>query len=109
MFEEGDFYYLYIWIKLKFIIMKKTLSNLVNSSFEHVLHSYGLLLVSTYKYEIGNCLFYGIYYLLDNHLSYLQLGKNNMAYLNQCLLLNTKETQQCRIQELSLSFLFDLH
>jgi hypothetical protein len=65
--------------------------NLVNSSFEHVLHSYGLHLVSTYKYEIGNCLFDSISYLLDNHLSSLRLRQNNMAHLNQCLLLNTKK------------------
>ncbi len=32
-----------------------------------------------------------------------------MAHLNQCLLLNTKETQQCCIQKLNPSFLFDLH
>jgi hypothetical protein len=53
MCEEGDFNYLYIWIKLKFIIMKKNLSNIVDSSFEHVLYSYTFCLVSTYKYEIG--------------------------------------------------------
>jgi hypothetical protein len=44
MFEEGDFYYLYIWIKLKFIIMETTLLNLVDSSFERVMHSYDLCL-----------------------------------------------------------------
>jgi hypothetical protein len=58
MCEEGDFYYLYIWIKLKFIIMETTLSNIVDSSFEHVLHSYGILVVSTCKYEIGNYLLF---------------------------------------------------
>jgi hypothetical protein len=65
--------------------------NLVGSSFERVLHSYGFHLVSTYKYEIGNCLFDFISYLLDNHLSSLELKQNNMAHLNQCLLLNTKK------------------
>jgi hypothetical protein len=50
----SGFYYLHIWIKFKFIIMETTLSNLGDSSFEHVLHSYSLHLVSTYKYEIGN-------------------------------------------------------
>ncbi len=55
MCEEGDFYYLYIWIKLKFIIMETILPNLVDLSFENVLYSYGHRLVSTYKYEIGNC------------------------------------------------------
>jgi hypothetical protein len=43
--------------------------NLIDSSFEHLLHSNGLHLVSTYKYQIGNCLFDSISYLLDNHLS----------------------------------------
>jgi hypothetical protein len=57
MCEEGNFYYLYIWIKLKFMIMETTLSNLVDSSFEHVLYSYNLHLVSRYKYEIGNYFF----------------------------------------------------
>jgi hypothetical protein len=69
--------------------METPLLNLVDSSFEHVLHSYGLHLVSTYKYEIGNYHFDSIFYLLDNHLSFLQLRQNDMAHLNQCLLLNT--------------------
>jgi hypothetical protein len=101
MCEEGGFYYLYIWIKLKFIIMKRNLSNLVDLSFEHLLHSYGLRLVSKYKCEIGNCLFFKI---LNNHLSSLQLRQNNMANLNECSLLNVEKTQQCRIQELNPSF-----
>ncbi len=58
MGKEGDFY---IWIKLKFIIMETTLSNLIDLSFEHVLHSYGLHLVSEYKYEIGNYFFDSIF------------------------------------------------
>jgi hypothetical protein len=32
-----------------------------------------------------------------------------MAYLIQCLLLNTKKAQQCHIQKLHPIFLFDLH
>jgi hypothetical protein len=52
MCEKNDFYYTYIWISLKFIIMKTILSNFIDSSFEHVLHSYGIRLVSTYKYGI---------------------------------------------------------
>jgi hypothetical protein len=55
--------------------------NLVDSSFEHVLHLYGLHVVLTYKYEIGNCLFDSIAYLLDNHLSYFELRQNNMSYI----------------------------
>jgi hypothetical protein len=55
--------------------------NLDDSSFEHVLHSYGLHVVLTYKYGIGNCLFNSISYLLDNHLSSLELRQNNMAYI----------------------------
>ncbi len=69
--------------------MKTPSLNLVDSSFEHVLHSYGLHLISTYKYETCNCFLNFISYLLDNHLSSLELRQNNMAHLNQCLLLNT--------------------
>ncbi len=36
--------------------------NLVDSSFEHVLHSYGFRVVSTYKYEINN--FFNLLYIL---------------------------------------------
>jgi hypothetical protein len=61
--------------------MKSPSLNLVDSSFEHVLHSYGFHLVLTYKYEIGNCLFDSISYLLDNHLSSLELRQNSMAYI----------------------------
>jgi hypothetical protein len=32
-----------------------------------------------------------------------------MAHLNHYLLLNIEKTQQCHIQELNPSFLFDLH
>jgi hypothetical protein len=41
------------------------------------LHSYGLHLVSTYNYEIKNYLFDSISYLLDNHLSFLELRQNS--------------------------------
>ncbi len=78
--------------------METPLLNFVVSSFEHVLHSYSHHLISTYKYEIGNCLFYFISYLLDNHLSSFKLRQNSMVDLNQCLLLNTKKTQKYCIQ-----------
>jgi hypothetical protein len=89
--------------------METPLLNFIDSSFEHVLHSYGLHLISTYKYEIGNRLFYFIYYILDNHLSFLQLMQNDMVHLNQCLLLNVNTTPQCRIRELNPKILFYLH
>jgi hypothetical protein len=89
--------YIYKFIKLKLIIMETLSLNLVDSSFEHVLHSYGLHLFSTYKYEIGNCFFDFISYLLSNHLSSFELRQNNMAHLHQCLLLNTEKIQQCHI------------
>jgi len=62
-------WFIYISIKLKFIIMEAHLLNLLDSSFENVLDSYGLHLVSTYKYEISKKKFDSISYLLDNHLS----------------------------------------
>jgi hypothetical protein len=73
--------------------METPLLNLDDSSFEHVLHSYGFHLVSTYKFEKGNYLFYYIFNLLNNHLSSFKLRQNRMAHLNQCSLLNTKKTQ----------------
>jgi hypothetical protein len=77
--------------------MKTPLLNLVDSSFEHVMHLYNLHLVLTYKYKIGNYLLDFRFYLLDIHLSSLELKQNNMAHLNQCLLLNTEKIQQCHI------------
>jgi hypothetical protein len=65
--------------------------NLVDPSFEHALHSYGLHLIPTYKYEIGNCFFDSISYLLDNHLSSVELRQTNIAHLHQCLLLNIRK------------------
>ncbi len=97
------------FLKLKFIIMETPLLYPIDSSFEHVLHSYGLHLILTYKYEISNCLFDFISYLLNNHLSSFQLRQNNMAHLNQCLLLNIEKVQQCCIQKLYPSFFIDLH
>ncbi len=66
---------------MKLITLETPSLNLVDSSFEHVLHSYGFHVVITYKYEIGNCLFDFISYLLDNHLSFLELRQNSMAYI----------------------------
>jgi len=46
--------------------METPLLNFIDSSFEHV---YGLHLVSTYKYEIGICLFDSIsYWIIIYHL-----------------------------------------
>jgi hypothetical protein len=67
-------------------IMETFVSNFVGSSFKHALRSYDLCLVLTYEYEIS--IFLKNYILLDNQLSFLQVRQNNMAHLNQCLLLN---------------------
>jgi hypothetical protein len=74
------------------------ISNLVNSSFEHVLHLYGFHIVSTYTYEVSNCIFDFISYLLDQ-LSSFEVSQNSMTHLNQCLLLNIKKAQQCCVQK----------
>jgi len=65
--------------------METPLLNLVDSSFEHVLNSYGLHVISTYKYEISNCLFDFISYLLDNHLLSFELRQNKAYILNVCI------------------------
>jgi hypothetical protein len=53
--------------------MKTFSLNIVDLLFENVLHSYGLHLISTYKYEIGDCFFDFITNLLNNHLSFFEL------------------------------------
>ncbi len=64
-----------------------------------------------FNIQIWNKQFSFLFYilLLNNHLSSFEMGQNNIAHLNQCLLLNTKKTQQCHIQKWNPSFLFDLH
>ncbi len=42
-------------------------------------------------------------------MSSLQLKENNMAHLNQCLLLNIEKVQWHQIREINPSFLFELH
>jgi hypothetical protein len=49
--------------------METPLLNVLDSSFEHVLDSYGIHLLSTYKYEISKKKKDFISYLLDHHLS----------------------------------------
>jgi hypothetical protein len=53
--------------------------------------------------------FYFLFYLLDNHLSSLKLKQNNMAHLNQCLLLNKEKNRTMLYSKLNPNFLFDLH
>jgi hypothetical protein len=52
------------------MIMETPLLKLVDSPFDHVLHSHGIHLVSTYKYEISSCRFilYIIYWITIYHL-----------------------------------------
>ncbi len=77
--------------------METILSNLFYPSFEHVLHSCGLCLVSTYKYEINNCFLNFISYCLYKFLSSFQLTQNNITHLNQYLLLNIETTKLMRL------------
>jgi hypothetical protein len=62
-------------------------------SFNDVLSSSNIHLVSTYKYDVGNCLFDFISYLLKCLLTSLQIKWNSMQYLKQCLTLNTQNTR----------------
>jgi hypothetical protein len=71
--------------------METLVLNIVDSSLEPALHSYGLHLILAYKYEKGNYFLKFMSYLLDNHLSSLQLTQNSMAHSYKCLLLNTEK------------------
>jgi len=61
--------------------METFTSTLVDSSFEHVLHSYGFHLISTYTYEVGN-FFFDSFNWLENQLSFLQVKQNSMTHLS---------------------------
>jgi hypothetical protein len=52
-------------------------------------------------YDVSNCLFDSISYLLKCSLTSFQIKQNNMQYLKQCL--------TCHLRELNSSFLYDLH
>jgi hypothetical protein len=58
-------WYTNIHLICNFMLMETFTSNLVNSSFEHLLHSYDLHLVSRYKWS-GQFFFNFISYLLHN-------------------------------------------
>jgi hypothetical protein len=73
-------------------------------SFNDVLSSSNICLVLTYKYDVSNCLFDSISYLLKSSLTSLQINNNNMQYLKQCLTLNTQKTQACHLRELNPFF-----
>lgn len=74
--------------------------NLLDSLFELVLRSYEFFLVSTYKYEVNNCLLYFIFYLLDDQLLSLQVKQIGITHLNQFLLLNEKKMLHSKIKSI---------
>jgi hypothetical protein len=64
-------------------------------SFDDVLISSNLCLVSTYKYDVGNCIFDSISYLLKCSLTSLQIKQNNMQYLKT--MFDIKYTKKARV------------
>ncbi len=78
-------------------------------SFNDVLYSCNLCLISSYSYDVGNYLFDSISFLLKYSLTSLQIRQNGMQYLKECLTSNTQKTQKCNFKELNPSFLYDLH
>jgi len=66
--------------------METLLLNIVDSLLKPALHSYGLHLILAYKYERGNYFKNIMSYLLDNHLSSLELRQNNMAHSNKFII-----------------------
>jgi hypothetical protein len=60
-------------------------------SFNDVVYSCNLHLISSYSYDVGNCLFDSIFYLLEYSLTSLQIRQNNMQYLKECLASTTEK------------------
>jgi hypothetical protein len=82
---------------------------IMSPSFGEVLLLSKLCLNSRYHYEVGNCLFDSISYLMKYSISSLSLRQNSMNYLKHCLILNIPKAQQCQLRKLNPSFLHDLH
>jgi hypothetical protein len=60
----------------------------VSLSFEEVLLLSKLYLNCRYHYEVGNCLFDSVSYLMKYSISSLSYRENSMNYLKYCLILN---------------------
>ena len=74
-----------------------------------VLQKMNLQRVTSYWYNIGDCLFDSISYLLHYEQSSTMLRINTMHHLKDCLDKNTPKAKATRYKELTKDFLNDLH
>jgi hypothetical protein len=69
----------------------------------------GLQCIINFLYDVGDCLFNAITYLLIFLEKSIIIQKNSMLYLQDCLSLRILETWQCHWRELNIIFFHDLH
>ena len=79
------------------------------SKLDYVLKQYKLQRNTTYFYNVGDCLFDSISYLLRYTETSASLRANSMQHLENCLENNTPKGSETRIMELNKDFLIDQH
>jgi hypothetical protein len=73
------------------------------------LSNVGLHQVIIFKYNIGDCLFDVITYLLNYSKTSIIIQIGSMMHLQNCLTIGTREALLCQRCELNKDFLHDLH
>jgi hypothetical protein len=73
------------------------------------LNKVGLQRIMNFHYNVGNCLFYIISYLLKYSLTLSTIQQNSMGYSQECLVLGTLEALNYPRLELNEKNLHGLH
>ncbi len=56
----------------------------------------GLKQINNFYYNVGDCLFDAIIYLLKYSIRFRMTQKNSMSHLQKCLMFGTLQTLECR-------------
>ncbi len=64
----------------------------------------GLKRIINFYYNVDDCLFDAITYLLKYAISSKMIGINSMSHLQECLTLGTPKGLKCHAQELNFDF-----
>jgi len=73
------------------------------------LETIGLKWIINFQYNVGDCLFDGIIYLLKYSFNQKMIWKNRMSQLKESLRLATPKALKWHRQELNFEFLHDIH
>jgi len=82
---------------------------LENMDIHIELDKVGLWRIINFHYNVGDCYFYVISYLLKYSLTSLAIWQNSMGYLQECLVFGTLKALNCCRLELNETNLHNLH